>query len=836
MHLYRKTVTMGEKMYSYISNQDTVLKNLENDVKAHLKMSLIDGLSGSGKTYVLENIGKKFADSKICWLKGDRYAINRDYYPFLNFINQQYMDNPDCMNKKRRTQQITDVIEHAGSLAPIGDEMISVAIEKIVNNKKEKKELTNCIFSLEELQILFQIEYFCDDNKFNIFLCDDAQYWDEKSIQLLYVLLKHSDNNISFIDNSFFAVSVTGFKKNKLTEGLYALAEENIYTLVRVQKENYLTVLKQLGLQISLNSTLADALYSITSGNLQLSHDIVMLLNENQYSAEEAVANIVEEKKLGHMLIERLGNTDTGNQINETLKYASLFGNTFQYYELETILNKNEGDIRKVLQEAENYALVKKTSASASFVHEIICNAYKKEILIEKEKYYSQYSACIKVLYPGDYRLRKESLYLAGEIDYAHEMEIIEYLQLLRGNQIPIHINISALEISPLLNEYISVMKDAYYAFNAGQYSDCMGILDTIEDIYKPTFQAEKYYLLSITLSKWLDSASRKKARECLTLFLDKGYIDNETELWERIVSAYIVACIHDNQRKEAEIYEQKLSASISSRLNYDFDALCKLNILRRKASMIYDEKKTFQLTQKSKNFFSMNLGKILDPLQYYMAAANFIAAALKMGKCSVLSEDIIKLLDLPSLYPYINFQRMEIPLNNIIIASYINQELSADTAIKKLENILETYKSEETTSTIIESNIAVLYCIDGDLNTGKTILEKIYNKFQIMDNLEFYYKYLITRNLSAVKYLFDKKEAVDLLESLAALPNLGFRKVFKMQTEALLKNMKETINDVGADWYYESLNYPYNEAVPSFWNYYGKKYLFGELEFWSES
>lgn len=187
------------------------------------------------------------------------------------------------------------------------------------------------------------------------------QYWDERSIQLLYVLLKHSDNDIVFLNKSFFAVSITKLKeKEKLTSGLYALAGEHQYTLNLVKRENYLTVLKQLGLKIALDSTLADALYSITTGNLQLSHDIVILLNKNQYPAEKAVADIIEEKKLGHLLIERLNDTVSGNQINETLKFASLFGNTFQYYELKTILNKNEGDIRKILQEAENYALIKR--------------------------------------------------------------------------------------------------------------------------------------------------------------------------------------------------------------------------------------------------------------------------------------------------------------------------------------------------------------------------------------------------------------------------------------------------------------------------------------------
>lgn len=826
-------------MYKYISNQDTVLTCLMKNVESLRSLSIIDGLSGSGKTYVLENIADQFTDSQCFWLKGDPYTSQREYYPFYNLINQQYINYPEQTKLILRKQQFKDVAENVGSLSPLGDEMISMAIEKIMENKKEKRTLSNCVFSSEELQVLFQLEYFCHDNKSPVFLCDDVQYWDEKSIQLLYMILKNQGNTGSFFSNTLFIISITKSNQNQeLTKPLYILAGKNVYHLDNVQKENYGTVLKQLGLKIDLKAELIATLFSITGGNLQLSHDIVVLLNENQCSPEKALETIVTEKHLGHMLIERLNHTVPGSQINETLKYASLFGNTFRYYELEAILNKNEGDIRKVLQDAENYALIKKTSASASFVHELIRKAYKEEIYIEKEKYYLRYSECIKILYPGNYRLRKESLYFAGEYENALKIGIIEYLQYLRNNQMHNWSDISDEELSPHLNEYLNNMKEAYYSFNSGKYKECADILDIIEDIYDPILLAEKYYILSITLSKWLDAESRKRARECLVPFLNKEYIDNETELWERIVSAYVVACIHDNFRTEAEDFEKKLSDSISSRLTYDFDASCKLNILRRKASMFYDENKTFMRAQKSKEFFSDNLEKVLDPLQYYMSATNFMAAALKMGKSNLLTEDILKVLSLPSKYPYINFQRMEIPLNNIIIASYLNHEFSADIAVKKLEKILKVYQSEETTSTIIESNIAVLYCIQENFEKGLSILEGIYNRFEKMPNLEFYYNYLIMRNLCSVKFLFNKEEAISLLKTLYNMPNISYRKIFKLQTECLLNDMQKNTHSTNSDieWYQEELEYPCKETAPSYWKYYGKKYLFGELEFWSES
>lgn len=826
-------------MCKYISNQDSVLYAIKECIKKHQKTSIIDGESGSGKTYVLEQINNFFCEYQVFWLSGDAYITQRDYYPFYNLIEQQYLNNPVEMKNYLRKQQKENVAKKAGYVSSIGAEMITVAIENIINAKKEQKSLSNCIFSQEELQVLFQMEYFCNNSKDIIFLCDDVQYWDEKSLQLLYLMLNHVSSDMNFFNEACFVISVTKIKGiNGLTKPIYSLASNNVFSLDTVKKENYPTVLKQLGLKVDLKTELIAALYSITGGNLQLSRDIVDLLNESKCSLEDAIANIVADKHLGHRFIERLNCTAPGIEVNETLKYASLFGSTFHYYELETVLNKKEGAIRKVIQEAEDYSLIKKGSRSASFIHELIRNAYKDEILPEKESYYLKYANCLKILYPGNYRLRKDSLCCAGELECAKDTSIFEYLQCLRKNQIQNCDNAIKLDITYYLNEYVESMKDAYLAFNASEYKKCEEILESIEDIYKPIFLAEKYYLLSITLSKWLDSKSRKRARECLVPYLDKKYIDNETELWERILSAYIVACIHDNHRKEAEENEKKLNDSIACRLEYDFDASCKLNILRRKASMIYDEKKTFDLAKKSKEFFSNNHDRVLDPLQYYMSTTNFMAAALKMGKSNILSEDTTKMLNLPLKYPYINFQRMEMPLNNIIIASYINGDLTADVAAEQLNNILDTYQSEETTSTIIKSNIAVLYCIARKYNEGRQLLEEIFATFEEMPNLEFYYRYLITRNLCAIKFISDKSEAISLLKELCKMPNISNRTVFKMQSEMLLEDMMKFSNltQLPDTWYLDALRYPDEDEIPSYWKYYGKKYLFGELEFWSES
>ena len=43
-------------MYRYISNQDKILKNISNDIVSEKKMSMIKGVSGTGKSFLLSCI------------------------------------------------------------------------------------------------------------------------------------------------------------------------------------------------------------------------------------------------------------------------------------------------------------------------------------------------------------------------------------------------------------------------------------------------------------------------------------------------------------------------------------------------------------------------------------------------------------------------------------------------------------------------------------------------------------------------------------------------------------------------------------------------------------
>lgn len=829
----------GGKMYKYISNQDYILDNISRDILSNSKLTIIKGASGTGKSFLLSCIKSKSEHTSIVYkLEGDYYSHSRDFYPFLKFINSMYLSDKSNIQKSLVKDGIENVGKELGSWSPIGSDFLSACITELSSVNKKKRELYNFIFDKDELDILFPLEYFCSRDSNVIFLIDDLQYWDTKSLRFLYTLICQQDNEFIFLKNSQFvgAINTDYLNYDEEVDGIIKLADKQVYKLEATNKDNYKIVLKQLGLNTSLNDNLIEALYSITGGNLQLTADIVLLLND-EIEVESTIKKIISDKNLGHLLIERLSKiSDKGVMINETLKYASLFGSSFYYHDLEQVLEKDESYVRNLIEVAQNFCLVNKAANGASFIHELIREAYKNETKQNKVKYYTGYAKCLKMLYPSNYKERAESLKDAGEYEKANITYILEYIKQLRMNNSCSHDFFQQLGLPHYLTEFVLSMENSYNYFFSDEYDKCLFELKSIEDIVPAILLAEKYYLMSITFSKWLDTTSRESAVKCLEPYLMLSFIDDEIETWERIVSTYVIACIHNNDCAKAREYENKLQSSIGKRISFDIGASYKINILRRKASSLYSPEQAYIMTRKSKDFFAPK-GKDclpLDPIEYYMSLNNFLATSLMSGEyCSILDETT-EILSLPQKIKYLKFPRFEMPLNNAIIILFLNNKITANEACERLQQIIDTYNIEDSTGVIIKVNLAIFYGILDDFSKSLEILAKLYDGIKTIGNLEFYYKYLVEVNLKVVQYLNGSMDDLHILLSLQNECACRSEKYLEAHVKCLIETFEQT-TVIEPSWYNTSLvNSKMKQS--NCWKYYGRKYLFGELEFWSES
>ncbi|MBD5150679.1 MAG: AAA family ATPase [Oscillibacter sp.] len=833
-------------MPGFVSNQSYIYASLGDALDHGAKFSIIKGNPGSGKTFLIESLRSKLPNIRFYKLSGDCYSQRRAYYPFRNLLNEVYTNDQKMLSRKLRREAIQNTLSQAGSISPLGADTLSACITELSGASKKRRELQNIAFQRDEIELLFPLDYFCGGSEPAVFLADDLQYWDEDSLQLLYTLVRRHNEPESFLKKAMFVATIntTIQPPSMAFPGLEEEAGQHVYLLERIGHSEYGTVMDMMGCNVHLSEELISTLYSITGGNLQLTADIVLLLH-NSSDIEDTIRQIILKKNLGRLVIERLNKSgNDGFLVNDALKFGSLFGNSFYYHDLEPALELQESKIRALIGTAQDYSLVKGMPTGASFIHELIRETYQKEANDDKVRYYIGFSNCLKLLYPGNYLARAESLFTAGQYEDSRNIFLLHMIKELRNRKSP-GSTLLPSDLPVRLQEYADAMKAAYHAFDEGEYRRCLELLEEIEDIYPRPLAAEKYYLMSVTLSKWLDNRSRMRAKTCLEPYLDLEYLDKETEIWERILSAYIVACVHNNDIELAQKYEKDLNHSITQRIDFDLEASYRLNTLRRKASGLHPPPVSFKMVQKSKDFFAPRRtaesgGAPLDPVEYYMSLNNYIATALMAGKATEVFQDADFLIKLPLTYRYLKFPRYEMPLNNAVLVAFLNDAVSAKDAELSLQNILARHKAENTTAVIIRVNIAVFASLQGNLDQAKDSLEALAQETSKIDNLEFYYLYLIQVNLAAVLYALGQKEsAIQILEDLSRDPVFSFDEFLEGHARALLTDCSTGQLDDNVHWYQQAMLIPDSLRGTTWgesWKYYGNKYLFGELEFWSES
>lgn len=833
-------------MSGFVSNQQCVYTALKDALSDKAKFSIVKGSSGSGKTYLIESLRNSFPNTCFYILRGDHCGQSRPYYPFRNLLNEVYTDNQKKLNRKLRYEVLQNTLNQAGSFSPLGAEALSACISELSGMAKKKRELCNIAFQNDEIELLFPLDYFCGGEETAVFLADDLQYWDERSLQLLYALIKQKNEPEIFLKNVLFIAVINSSIQplSAILQGLEREAGQRNYSLDHVKCEEYGEVMNAMGCKVALSCELISALYSITNGNLQLTADIVLLLHSST-DVENTIRQVISKRNLGHLVIERLNKTGhDGKLVNDALKFGALFGNSFYYHDLEPVLELRESKIRELIKTAQNYSLVKGLPAGASFIHELIRETYQKEAEDEKDRYYIGFSKCLKILYPSDYAARAESLFTAGQHDEARIVSLLQMIKELRNHKSPGSISLPN-DLPARFQEYMNTMKSAYHAFSEGTYRLCLEALEEIEDIYPTPLMAEKYYLMSVTLSKWLDNRSRIRAKTCLEPYLDLHYLNEETDVWERILSVYIVACIHNNDLDLAQKYEKKLNDSLTERIDFDLEASFRLNTLRRKASGLHPPKVSFAMVRKSKEFFSPRGGvengeTPLDPIEYYMSLNNYIATALMAGKASRVFRDAEVLIKLPMTYQYLKFPRYEMPLNNSILVAFLNGSINASEAEESLESVLVQCEAENTTAVIIRVNLAVFTALKGNVMEAREHLELLVREMEKIENLEYYYKYLVQVNLAASLCATGQNDhAQQILQELSRNPAFSYDDFLAAHADALLRDCALERTDDPSVWYQQPLHIPdrlKGTGWEDSWNYYGNKYLFGELEFWSES
>jgi tetratricopeptide (TPR) repeat protein len=360
-------------------------------------------------------------------------------------------------------------------------------------------------------------------------------------------------------------------------------------------------------------------------------------------------------------------------------------------------------------------------------------------------------------------------------------------------------------------------------------------MLERLEDIVPGILVAEKCYLLSLCYLKTMDHKDLVKSREILSGWDE--FLLSETEIWLRLNTTLmsVYACLYDMD--SAKKIERSIMKCLQERTSYDSSTGYYINIIRRKASSLYISEVACNRTAKSIEYFSAmdDQMKFVYPLQYYYSINNHAANLITSGDFIEAFKFSKEALSVPNRIDNVHFPEYEIPSSNYIVSGLLSQNFSNQEALQLFK---EVYNKNGTTADtiLIANNYGVIEILNGNLNTAYILFKELYDSIKD-SNIDCYYKYFIGSNLALLRHsLGDKEQALTEWAMLSQLiPPIPDQVFLKRRHDILLQalsdipsNSWELIDSFITD------NYP--KELGRQWAYFGRGFLFSDIQIWYES
>ena len=167
-----------------LDNQQDLFEKLIKKLDSYdQNVIILKGNAGVGKTYVIDQLIKEFKarkDFTICCINGDQFCEEREYYCIKQALSEMSVKYAQKQNDKKL------ISEFSGELPIVGD--IS---KKIISDKLNYKNISqnNKTFFLnndDEKNIVYRLNYLFEKKK-ALIICDSFQYFDLKSLQMVYL-------------------------------------------------------------------------------------------------------------------------------------------------------------------------------------------------------------------------------------------------------------------------------------------------------------------------------------------------------------------------------------------------------------------------------------------------------------------------------------------------------------------------------------------------------------------------------------------------------------------------------------------------------------------------
>lgn len=813
-------------------SQKEIFDKLNNNIGPLFsdKVITLSGKSGVGKSFVInslkDNIQNRYS-TPICYLNGDSVCQERDYYCFkhaLNDITSEYATH------KNWTSIVTKGVQDIPFCGSASEEILS----NLFNYSEINQQQKSFFLSKDEQEIIYRLNYLFD-KRTALIICDHIQYFDSKSLELLYLLITSEKGTFDFFSQCQFLLVYTDSDKN-MAPIIKKLFEEKAtvkYKLCSIQFEEMEDVLNEFKCKILLDNEIKKILFKLADGHLEVIKQIILQMNHSTDTFSLMPKSSDAKEVLNELITEKLKTLGgSGTQISQLLEYASLIGKTFSNNELSQIVELNKQDFLDAIKKSNEMELINTKPKYSNFSHDIIQLLFRNKADKNLYYYYTRMKECIKELYPAEYKQRIEIEKNLGDIhetiilaslyyikrEYTFDSEEQDYLQILSLN----------IEIKDFLDD----MQRAFNAYNNQNYEDVISILNSIDTFVPMELLAEKDILKSISLTKLLNEDRRQEAITCLEEFTLES-LNNEGDLYLRILLCRISAYSHMARIKDAQRCEKEIFQYLAPKQYYDDNAATLINILRRKANSMHECNYAEKHIKRSVIYFAPLPGQKapLNPIQYLMSLGNHTGILIECGKFNEAYTEIKKAQDLVLNNNNINFPRLHIIDNNYLLSVYLSdnsQKKHVLLAYSKLLNL-----SQNADNVFILSNYCALLAVNGKTKKAYDILENI--KSELSSNSEQFYECCVYNNLLVLKLYFKKyKEAQKLLNELSIysdgiIDEAYYRKKYEIFQYVINSQIDIPIEKL------DTFIFDFCKEYQESWNYWGRSFDYTALYYWSD-
>lgn len=802
---------------------------------------LLRGPAGSGKSWIVRELHHKWEDAVVLAC-GEPALIQRSYGAFWLGIST-------AGPRLSLRNTVVKGASAAGRTVPVVGSLVAYLTEVLSNNRARRQRDQALYLKTDEFDILAHLDAIGKRRPL-LLIADDLQYWDQDSLQLLYLMVSRRLNStFPFLEKMGLLATLTegspSALESPLSEIIALLPERRDVSSISVKELP--TALRMFGLSISLSSPQLEMLHLLSGGHLellrQLAHyiethpefsDLDELMRTNGSSVEQFLATILVRRLL-------LAGEE-GRATLEVLEKAVVIGKTFTQTELECLLKPAGIDLHQCLDTAEKFGLLVHDAGVFSFRHEVLRNSLILHANSRLPPSHRVFADCLNLLRPFDYVARAQQLTAAGDAEGAARLYFAGLYKRIRdGRPVPSDLRAKVYKLLSLTEQLSSAVAilDAYEKIRLRNIHDAVRILDSCEQTDHLVFVAERTLLKGFAFLQSVKTSDRREALDelesCASL------LHGEKELEIRCKLTLLSAYVHLGFWNKARRLDREISVMLSLLQRTDPGAREGLEVQRRKSGMLYGSEVAAERCRHAVAYFGPQLETEWpprNPVQFFMAQCNLAGNLLVSGDFQGAGQAAQIALDTWSRLPNVDIPGLEKCLNNSVVSGVLGKRLRAKDAVILLQE-LTIQISPHVNSFIIRNNYAVFTALSDNVSAAREEFEGLAAELTREGIEDEFYLYLIRSNLAGVLHVMgDTAKGRRLWNELAnSVPGIpGSDREYLLSRQKLQAIAFDRIPPGNVHLWNNYLGTRWPNHLGAGWRFYGQGFMLSDSQIWSES